>query len=106
MSEVVIASRLSDGRVVFLSKDSVAGAVAWVGLLGDAALAEDKRHAAELLALGEADANARHEVVDPYLIDVMIESGEVRPTKYREAIRCLGPTTRLDHGKQSEGVQA
>ena len=106
MSQVVIASRLSDGRVVFLSKGSAAGAVAWVPLLGDAELAGIESRSAELLALGEADANDRHEVVDPYLIDVEEEGGELRPTKYREAIRCLGPTNRLDLGKQSEGTQA
>lgn len=106
MSEVVIASRLSDGRVVFLAEDSVAGTVVWVPLLGDATLAEDEARAASLLALGEVDANGRHEVVDPYLIEVVEEGGELRPTKYREAIRCLGPTNRQDHGKQSEGTQA
>jgi sulfite reductase (NADPH) hemoprotein beta-component len=106
MSQVVIASRLSDGRVVFLSKGSTPGSVTWAPLLADAELAADETRTAELLSLGEADAEARHEVVDPYLIDVKEEGGELRPTKYREAIRCLGPTNRLDLGKQSEGAQA
>jgi len=106
MSQVVIASRLSDGRVVFLSKGSAPGSVTWAPLLADAELAGDETRSAELLTLGEADAEARHEVVDPYLIDVKEEGGELRPTKYREAIRCLGPTNRLDLGKQSEGAQA
>jgi hypothetical protein len=106
MNQVVIASRLSDGRVVFLSKGSAPGAVTWAPLLADAEVAPDESRSAELLTLGEADAEDRHEVVDPYLIDVEEEGGELRPTKYREAIRCLGPTNRLDLGKQSEGAQA
>jgi hypothetical protein len=45
-------------------------------------------------------------VLDPYLIDVELDGGALRPTKYREAIRCLGPTNRQDLGKQSEGARA
>jgi hypothetical protein len=108
MSQVVIASRLSDGRVVFLSKRAMAATpeIAWVALLEEAAVIEADDRAAELLALGEADANARHEVLDPYLIDVEEQNGSLRPTKYREMIRCLGPTNRRDLGKQAEGAQA
>ena len=106
MSQVVIASRLGDGRVVFLSTESVPGSVKWVALLGTGVSIEDDARAEELLALAEADADQRHEVMDPYLIDVEEEGGQLRPTKYREAIRCLGPTNRRDLGKQSEGAQA
>jgi Protein of unknown function (DUF2849) len=110
MSQVVIASRLSDGRVVFLSKRGLSArageAVEWVALLEDAALIDESDRADEALVLGEADAAARHEVVDPYLIDVEVEGGELRPTKYREVIRCLGPSNRRDLGKQAEGTQA
>ena len=69
-------------------------------------MATEDGRAAALLALAEADAAARHEVVDPYLIDVEEEGGALRPTKYREAIRCLGPTIRQDLGKQAEGAEA
>ena len=106
MSQVVIASDLSDGRVVFLSRDARPGAVAWVRHLEDSAVANDEDRASELLSLGEADAEARHEVVDPYLIDVEERAGELRPTKYREVIRCLGPTIRPDLGKQARGPTA
>jgi hypothetical protein len=106
MSQVVIASDLADGRVVFLSRDARSGDVEWVRLLEDSAVAEDEARATQLLALGEADAEARHEVVDPYLIDVEERAGKLRPTKYREAIRCLGPTIRPDLGKQAQGPQA
>jgi hypothetical protein len=106
MSQIVIASRLSDGRVVFLSKQTAAGAVDWAPSLAEAEVASDDARAAELLAAGEADALAQHVVIDPYLIDVEEEGGSLRPTKYREVIRCLGPTIRLDLGKQAEGPEA
>ena len=106
MNQVVIASRLSDGRVVFLSNQSKPGAASWLPLLGDGVVIESNDRAAELLTIGEADVNERHEVIDPYLIDVEEKDGQLRPTKYREAIRCLGPTNRRDLGKQSEGAQA
>jgi hypothetical protein len=106
MLQVVIASRLGDGRVVFLSRKAAADSVEWAMLLDQAAVAEDETAAAELLTLGEADAEARHEIVDPYLIDVVRQAGQLRPTKYREVIRCLGPTIRLDLGKQAEGREA
>jgi hypothetical protein len=103
--QIVIASRLSDGIVVFLSKAS-AGSVEWAMHLEAAEVAADEARAAELLGLGEADVTARNEVVDPYLIDVEEQNGQLWPTKYREVIRCLGPTIRKDLGKQAEGPEA
>ena len=106
MAQIVIASDLADGRVVFLAKGSEARAVVWGRLIDESAVAEDAAAAAELLAWAEADAGDRHEVVDPYLIDVEAREEGLRPTKYREEIRCLGPTIRRDLGKQAEGASA
>jgi len=106
MAQIVIASRLGDGRVVFLAKNSTPGEVVWAALIGDSSVAADDAVARELLSIGEADADARHWVVDPYLIDVEGEGETLKPTKYREVIRCLGPTIRLDLGKQAEGAEA
>jgi hypothetical protein len=106
MAQVVIASRLGDGLVVFLKEAAAGGSAEWVLRLDAAEVAENDARAAELLALGEADAEATHTVVDPYLIDVEEEGGRLRPTKFREAIRCLGPTIRQDLGKQAEGSEA
>ena len=106
MAQIVIASGLGDGRVVFLAEGSRAGAVQWAALIGDSVVAENDDRAADLLAIAEADAVERHLVVDPYLIDVEREGDELRPTKYREVIRCLGPTIRQDLGKQAEGAEA
>jgi hypothetical protein len=106
MAQVVIASRLSDGLVVFLKETTVAGSADWVLQLSEAEVADSDERAAELLAIGEADAAKTQSVIDAYLIDVEERGGELRPTKYREAIRCLGPTIRLDLGKQAEGPEA
>ena len=106
MAQVVIASRLSDGRVVFLKETATPGSAEWVLELGAADIADSDGRAAELLDLGEADAAENHVIVEPYLIDVEEHGGQLRPTKYREVIRCLGPTIRLDLGKQAEGPEA
>ncbi len=105
-SQIVIASDLGSGRVVFLAKASKAGAVEWGGLIETSLVATDATRAEELLAWAEADAATQNGVVEPYLIDVVEEGGRLRPTKYREEIRCLGPTVRGDLGKQAEGASA
>jgi hypothetical protein len=105
-AQIVIASRLADGRVVFLQKGSTASVPEWADLIGDAEIAEGDTRAVELLAIGEADVAARNLVMDAYLIDVERTGSELRPTKYREAIRALGPTIREDLGKQAEGAKA
>lgn len=102
--QIVIASRLTDGIVVFLS--TAGGGVNWGTRFEDAEVAADDARANELLALGETDAKASNSVVEPYLIDVEEQGGQLRPTKYREVIRCLGPTIRTDLGKQAEGPEA
>ena len=106
MAQIVIANYLASGRVVFLAKGSAAGSVAWGELIDSAEVAQDDERANELLGLAEADVAERNQVMDPYLIDVEEEGGQLRPTKYREAIRALGPTIRQDLGKQAEGAEA
>jgi hypothetical protein len=106
MAQVLIASRLSDGLVVFLAGVQSSGAAEWALHLDSALVVEDDARAKELLAVGEAEAARRQTILDPYLIEVVEEQGRLRPTKYREVIRCLGPTIRLDLGKQAEGPEA
>jgi hypothetical protein len=58
-----------------------------------------------------ADANAalaaadkfvtENRVVAPYLFEVRVEKGNVRPVKEREIIRGAGPSVRTDTGKQA-----
>ena len=106
MAQIVIASRLADGRVVFLQQGSTAAAPEWAGLINQAEVASDDTRANELLEIGEADVAARNLVMDAYLIEVEEKGGDLRPTKYREGIRALGPTIRQDLGKQAEGAEA
>lgn len=106
MDQVVIANRLSDGLVVFLSAAPGSPRGDWKLRLEDATVAQDDARAEEILALGLASARDRHEVIDPYLIEVEQTPSGLRPTRYREVIRCLGPTVRLDLGKQAESGEA
>ena len=47
------------------------------------------------------DAERRRVVVHPYLFDVTVAAGSIRPVKMREVIRAAGPTVRRDLGKQA-----
>lgn len=101
MGQVVIASRLSDGRVVFLREAAEPGHAEWVLGLTDAEVAMADSRASALLAIGEADASEHQSVIDLYLIDVTEEGGQLRPTKNREAIRCFGPTIKWSPNEPS-----
>ena len=102
MDQVVIANRLSDGLVVFLAAAPGAARGEWKLGLDEASVAADDVRAAEMQALGLASARERHEVIEPYLIEVEQTASGLRPTKYREVIRCFGPTVRRDLGKQAD----
>ena len=95
MPKVVIANRLTDGRVVFLATGE-----RWATNVNDAQVAEGDADAEALLAAG-ARLEAAQQVIDPELIEVAVEAGEVKPTRPREAIRAKGPTNRPDLGKQA-----
>ncbi len=86
MAQVVTASRLTDGVVVFLDPDG-----RWSERLDRAKLFADKVESAAGLESGKA-AEAASLVVDVYAIDVTTQAGFVVPTKLREAIRARGPT--------------
>jgi Protein of unknown function (DUF2849) len=92
--KALTANRLVDGEVVFWNGES------WSERFVQAALFEDN-------ALAEAaEAHAKAQItllVDPYLIEVAAVDGGVAPISYRERLRALGPTNKLDHGKQAEG---
>jgi hypothetical protein len=88
------ASDLRDGEAVFWNMGR------WVQRFAEAELF-DAREPGEA-ALGAAKAQPTV-VVDPYLIDVVMEEGLPVPTSYRERVRALGPTIHPDLGKQAEG---
>lgn len=86
MPQVVTASRLADGAVVFL--DAGGG---WSERLDRAAVFSDKGESAGGLDAGKA-AEAASLVVDVYAVDVSVGAGTPVPLKLREAIRARGPT--------------
>jgi Protein of unknown function (DUF2849) len=84
--QMIVASRLTDGRVVFLADEA-----RWAESIEDGLVAESAEAASALLELAQNSVrNCR--VVDPYAIDVAVGDGRRRPTAMREAIRAFGPT--------------
>ena len=84
--QVISANRLHDGRVVYLTPER-----RWRNDIHAAWIAEDEATQEVLLAEGAA-AVARAELIDPYLIEVRVEAGWVRPVRFREALRAEGPS--------------
>ena len=92
--KALTANRLDDGEVIFWN------AGAWRERFGDAQLFDDDGTADAAEAVAKTQLTL---LVDPYLIDVAQVDGGVAPISYRERLRALGPTNKLDHGKQSLG---
>jgi hypothetical protein len=91
-AQIISANRLGDGIVVYLTDNGE-----WAEGFAQARVIDGEEQGE--VALGVASvAAAASIIVDPYLIDV---DGERRPTRNRELIRALGPTVRLDIGKQA-----
>lgn len=96
--QLVTAHRLGDGIAVFLTR-----AGTWSEKIDDAALALEKQAAAALEARAKEDEKATI-ITGPYLIDAERRDGRIRAAHIRERMRTLGPTVRLDLGKQAEGT--
>ncbi len=90
MSQMIIANRLTDGRVVFMTAEG-----GWVEPIADGYLIPDESDSGRMLEIGQRGELAC-EVVDPCLIDVTERNGIRLPTSYREQIRATGPTARPD----------
>jgi hypothetical protein len=90
MPQMIIANRLRDGAVVFLTPRE-----GWETAIAAGTVIDTEADAERLLTVAK-----RHEsecqVIDPQLIDVEIRNGEPHPTAIREAIRAFGPTVRTD----------
>lgn len=90
MKQVIIANRLTDGAVVFLASN-----YDWATAIGEGMLLDGDADVEQAMSVAK-----RHEleciVVDPLLIEVVVQEGQVRPTAIREAIRAFGPTVRTD----------
>jgi sulfite reductase (NADPH) hemoprotein beta-component len=93
---ILMANDLLSGDVVFL------GPLHWEMSYRQALVAHTSSEAEALLARASVAFKANH-IVDPYLVHVTVTADrEPVPVHYREKMRTLGPTTRLDLGKQAE----
>ncbi len=94
--QMIIANRLIDGRVVFMDADA-----AWVDSIEEGILLETTADNDRLMDLA-MQAVEDCVIVDPYLIEVVIDNGERRPVEVRESIRAFGPSVRTDQPDGSE----
>lgn len=95
--QVMTANRLRDGDVVFLTRSGE-----WSEIIDDATLAQEPL-AISALETRAAEAVKSTLVTGPYLFAAERIGGKIRAVEIRERIRTLGPTVRLDLGKQAEG---
>jgi hypothetical protein len=98
--QLVTANRLRDGIAVFMTRSG-----AWSEVIDEAVLALEPQAAAALEARAKEDER-KTLVTGAYLIDAERLNGRVRASHIRERMRALGPTVRLDLGKQAEGKGA
>ncbi len=96
--QAITANRLGDGIAVFMTRNGQ-----WSENIDDAVLALEPQAAAALETRARDDEKATL-VTGSYLIDAERIDGKVRAAHIRERIRTLGPTVRLDLGKQAEGT--
>src|SRR5271154_161330 len=92
--QILTANRLRDGEVVYWA------AGRWVTTFNEAQIFPDDPAAKAALKAADASVQDRT-IVNPYLFDVRLEAGVLRPVKEREIIRAAGPSVRRDLGKQS-----
>ena len=83
--QMLIATRLTDGRVVFLTASH-----GWTESIDDGVAVNSTEAGDELIDIAQRAA----EIVDPYLIDVVDSENRRRPAVLREAIRAFGPSVR------------
>ena len=95
--QVMTANRLRDGDVVFLTRNGE-----WSEVIDDAVLAQEPLAIAALESRA-AEAVKATLVTGQYLFDAERVNGKIRASHIRERIRTLGPTVRMDLGKQAEG---
>jgi sulfite reductase (NADPH) hemoprotein beta-component len=90
MSQLVIANRLNDGLVVFLTENGD-----WSESIVAASIAADNTQGERLMEIA-TQAKAGCHVIDPYLIEITEGTGGHIPVSFREAIRVAGPTVQTE----------
>ncbi len=96
--QVMTANRLKDGEVVFLTR-----AGGWSEKIDEAALALEPLAVAALEASG-SEAEQANVVTGHYFFNAARIDAKIRADHIRERIRSLGPSVRLDLGKQADGT--
>ena len=97
--QVLTANHLKSGHVVFLGEGG-----SWSAWIDEAVVARTKERAAELDSKG-AEQTKLNVVVGAYLVDVVEENGKLKAAHIREHLRTLGPSVRVDLGKQADGKE-
>ncbi len=95
--QMLTANRLRDGEVLYWRAGE------WFLKLGDGETFTDTAKAEAALAAATAGL-VNNEYVAPYLFEVRLEGGVIRPVKEREIIRAAGPTVHPNLGKQAQHV--
>ena len=98
IGQVMTANRLRDGDAVFLSRTGI-----WSESIDDAVLALEPLAIAALEARAAEDVKSTL-VTGQYLFKAERLNGKIRAVEMRERMRSLGPTVRLDLGKQADGT--
>jgi hypothetical protein len=94
LPQMLTANRLKDGDVLYWKGDG------WILTLKDADILPDQASAEAALAAAQKYVTG-NQVIAPYLFEVRLKDGAIRPVKEREIIRAAGPTIRPDTGKQA-----
>jgi hypothetical protein len=97
IGKILTANRLHDGEVVFLTHSGQ-----WSENIDGAVLATEPQAQAALEIRGKEEERV-NVVTGVYLFDAERRDGHVFATHIKERIRSLGPTVRVDLGKQADG---
>jgi Protein of unknown function (DUF2849) len=92
--QMLTANRLRDGDVLYRKGDG------WVPMLANGEVYADQASADAALAAATAELT-NNTFVAPYLFEVRIVDGKIKPVKEREIIRAAGPTVHPHTGKQA-----
>jgi hypothetical protein len=95
--QVMTANRLRDGDAVFLTTKS------WSEKIDDSVFATTPDEVADLETRAENDVRSTL-VTGQYLFKAERVDGKIRAVEIRERMRTLGPTVRIDLGKQADGT--